>query len=868
MRVQATLHSFLDDGGKMGALMRTYDWSRSPLGPPACWPDTLKAAIATCLASRFPMVVWWGPDLLMLYNDVWQPILGETKHPSGLGRPAAEVWPETWPIVRQQFEDALNGKASWSENRLLASDRHGFFEECYFTYSHSPLRDAEGKVVGVQTAVIETTDRVLSERRMLILRALSNATLEEASQGQPIGYTCQALLDLLCKGNPDVPFAAQYVLEDGARARLICSGGIDRSLLPSTISAMDCDPWGISQVLRERVPAVSERPKSASQPLPGGAWPEPTRQLVALPLVRKSSENDLLGVILVGVNSRLRLDRSYMDFLNLIAAELAGSIARIQGMNKEMHDLAALKRTEAALRTSEARLAEEAVALARLHDYSSQLWRRDLNDGLVVILRGSIEMMGADKGTVQIIDPRGVLTIAVQEGFDQPFLEFFKEVPIADNSAYGRALCAGRRVIVEDVDTDEDFAPFRHIALAAGFRAVQSTPIMGRNGEPLGMMSTHFCNAHRPSEQELRILDLYARKAADFIEHHQSDEVLRQSKERYKGIFENAGTGIYIADLTGRFQHCNPAYASIHGYTEEELRELSIKDLVHPEDWPRHIPEIELLTSGKIPSFKILNRCIAKGGDLIWVHKHVSLLRDAAGRPESILALVTDVTERKRAEDARKFLNAELDHRVKNTLATVSAVVSHTGQGSRSVASFVAALDGRIRSMATTHELLSARRWQGISLTELVRRELAPYATRDNTEISGPEVILKPEAGQAMAMVLHELATNAAKYGALSTRKGRVPIRWAQRLNGQPGLVLEWQEIGGPAVVASDKSSFGMSTIRDLIPYEFGGTVDHTFAPEGVRCRVELPADWLTSHDEANAEVVADAVQRTGKARP
>jgi two-component sensor histidine kinase len=101
-----------------------------------------------------------------------------------------------------------------------------------------------------------------------------------------------------------------------------------------------------------------------------------------------------------------------------------------------------------------------------------------------------------------------------------------------------------------------------------------------------------------------------------------------------------------------------------------------------------------------------------------------------------------------------------------------------------------------------------------------------------------------------MAMVLHELATNAAKYGALSTKEGRVSIRWERRLNGHPlRLVLEWQEVGGPPVVDPEKASFGMSTIRDLIPYEFGGKVDLTFAPEGVRCRVELPADWLRTDE-------------------
>ena len=184
---------------------------------------------------------------------------------------------------------------------------------------------------------------------------------------------------------------------------------------------------------------------------------------------------------------------------------------------------------------------------------------------------------------------------------------------------------------------------------------------------------------------------------------------------------------------------------------------------------------------------------------------------------------------------------------MKNTLATVSAVVSQTTQGSRSASDFAAVLEGRLRSMAATHELLGARQWQGVSLTELVQRELAPYALHSNTELCGPEVMLRAETGQAMAMVLHELATNAAKYGALSSKEGRVSIRWDWRLNGRPlRLVLEWQERGGPPVIAPGKPSYGTSTIRNLIPYEFGGMVDLVFAPEGVRCSLELPADWLS----------------------
>jgi two-component sensor histidine kinase len=133
-------------------------------------------------------------------------------------------------------------------------------------------------------------------------------------------------------------------------------------------------------------------------------------------------------------------------------------------------------------------------------------------------------------------------------------------------------------------------------------------------------------------------------------------------------------------------------------------------------------------------------------------------------------------------------------------------------------------------------------------LLGLVRRELAPYAAGTNTYVNGPNVILKAEAGQALAMVLHELVTNAAKHGALSMKNGSVAIRWERRLNGhrRSHLVFEWAEIGGPFVAAPKSSGFGTSTIRDLIPYEFGGAVDLAFAPEGVKCRLELPDNWLT----------------------
>jgi two-component sensor histidine kinase len=198
-----------------------------------------------------------------------------------------------------------------------------------------------------------------------------------------------------------------------------------------------------------------------------------------------------------------------------------------------------------------------------------------------------------------------------------------------------------------------------------------------------------------------------------------------------------------------------------------------------------------------------------------------------------------------RSRDQLRALNAELDHRVKNVRATVNAIITQTMEASSSHMDFVNALNRRIDSLARTHELLSKNNWRGALLAEIVQRELAPYTT-GNTGASGAGVILKAEATQAVASVLHELTTNAAKYGAFSKLTGRVSVQWRWLQNGsQDRLAIEWRETGGPPVLAPSRSGYGTSIIRELIPFELGGTVDLAFASSGLQCQMEIPADWV-----------------------
>jgi two-component sensor histidine kinase len=206
-----------------------------------------------------------------------------------------------------------------------------------------------------------------------------------------------------------------------------------------------------------------------------------------------------------------------------------------------------------------------------------------------------------------------------------------------------------------------------------------------------------------------------------------------------------------------------------------------------------------------------------------------------------------DVTERQQAEDHKSLLVSELDHRVKNTLSCVAAIAEQTRATSSSMDEFLEVLRGRIASLASTHALLSLNHWRGVDIAELVRGELAPCMRDGNTLIDGPAVDLTPDSVQTVAIVLHELTTNAAKYGALSNCNGRISVHWYWQPDGGPrdGLVFEWCETGGPPVVTSSAPGYGTSVIRGLIPYELGGTVDYVLAASGVRCKLEIPAKWL-----------------------
>ena len=293
-----------------------------------------------------------------------------------------------------------------------------------------------------------------------------------------------------------------------------------------------------------------------------------------------------------------------------------------------------------------------------------------------------------------------------------------------------------------------------------------------------------------------------------------------------------------------------PGSASIYGLHENrvEMTAEEWRQCVHPDDTARLVAESRRALANRQRELVCVFR-ILRNGEVRWIETRNRYSYDKTGRATQAIGASIDVTERRRAEDHKSILVAELDHRVKNALACVAAIAQHAHEGSKTMDEFLGGFNGRIQCLANTHVLLSRTRWQGVSLATLVHGELAYCMKDDNTHIQGPDIDLVAEATEPIATVLHELATNAGKYGALSNSHGRVSVCWEWQLSGgsSSGLTFEWRETGGPRVVAPRTFGYGSTVIRDLIPYELGGTVDYVLAPDGVSCKLEIPAKWLSN---------------------
>lgn len=345
MKRSQAVEDVLRGGGECGALLRQVDWAKTTLGPVETWPQSLRTTVGIVLASNYPLYLAWGPKYVQMYNDAYRPICGATKHPAALGQEAAITWPEVWGAMLAPGWERIQatGEPIRVEDLMMPLDRNGYVEECYFSYSHSPIRDESGGVGGIFAALTETTERVLNERRLRTLSALGAAALGQETPEA----TCREMARVLTANPSDTPLALMYLTDAAEKtARLVATSGVapgDRAAPPEISLEAEAAPdtWPLVHAARSGETLRLEQVPKALGPLPGGPWPEATTSVLVLPMPRPGHAQPL-GFLVLGISPRRALDDTYLRFLELVASGVTTAVATARAREEERRRAEAL----------------------------------------------------------------------------------------------------------------------------------------------------------------------------------------------------------------------------------------------------------------------------------------------------------------------------------------------------------------------------------------------------------------------------------------------------------------------------------------------------------------------------------------------
>jgi len=331
LRPNSRHFDFLAGGGEMGERMRTLDWAKTPLGPAADWPQSLKTIVRVMLDSRYAMWMLWGPELTFFCNDAYLPTVG-MKRDWVLGARSDKVWEEIWPDIGPRIQRVLEeGRATWDEGLPLFLERYGFPEESYHTFSYSPIYDDDSRIAGMLCVVTEVTERVIGERRLRVLRDLAASPRAETTE-----EACKRLIDVLANYPLDVSFASLYLL-DPSQGRLRLAhhfGDLPERLRPAQIALAErSGPWPIGETIRSGAPQMIELPRTGPDSIRSPLWPDRIHQALALPVKQGSPTS--IAVLIAGVSPRRPLDDSYRGFLDLLVRQFAAAIADAQTYEAE-----------------------------------------------------------------------------------------------------------------------------------------------------------------------------------------------------------------------------------------------------------------------------------------------------------------------------------------------------------------------------------------------------------------------------------------------------------------------------------------------------------------------------------------------------
>jgi len=416
-----------------------------------------------------------------------------------------------------------------------------------------------------------------------------------------------------------------------------------------------------------------------------------------------------------------------------------------------------------------------------------------------------------------------------------PLLETFLSTGWGDTLRH--ALFAGDLVVIDDVEADDRLAGTQAIERfrKLGVCAVVIAPVI-RNGRFTGALTAHQDRPHKWRASEIELLQTATSRLWQELTRTKAEMAMNESERRLRLVFEQARDFIFTADLDQTISTCNPAAAKAIGLPADQIIGHSIGEFLALGEFERTTSMLHRkLAEGGTTRYEV-SVMTAKGETRQW-DINSALTIDVDGAPIGLHAVARDVTEKRAFDERQQLLINELNHRVKNTLALVQGLALQSFKRDRSIVEGQQTFQARLATLAAAHDLLTRQLWEGATVSAVVADAIAPYADPANRiKTFGPHILLEPKAAISLVLALHELGTNAAKYGALSVPEGKVSIVW--NIEADRDFTLVWREESGPPVKQPTHRGFGLKMLERALASDLAGSVNISFIPEGLTCTI------------------------------
>jgi PAS domain S-box-containing protein len=890
------LTAFPQARGAMAERVRSFDWATTPLGDIAAWPQSLRTTVTLMLNARQPMFILWGPQRIILYNDAYAGVLG-ARESAALGHPAAEIWPEIYEAARDLIDPAFEGLPTFAENVHRVISPNGHQQEGWYTLSYTPIHDETGGVGGVFATVTDTSEHVQAGERLRFLLHLSE---QLRACSDPVEITHIAARELAL--HLGVDRAGYGEIDDAQEVIAIhrdwTAQGV-RSLAGKSRSLADYGA-GMRDDLRDgrfvRIDDVFSDPRTAGQ----DAMFERigVRAMLNAPLIRDGRFDAILFLhqttprVWTAGDQALAEDVAARTWSALTRARAEAALREQEERLRLVQQAGEIGSFDWDMVSGRIHRSPEYLSIQGIDgpangeftdDWVSRIHPEDRARVQAQFLHdrthpGHFELeyriiRPSDGQTrwlynrgVVVADPEGrpcrlvsaqtditgrkLAEAALQES-ESRFRAMADQAPAPiwmtsatgelefANQAFGEYAGAPSDSLLGNVWIQmlhPDDLPNVLAARASARLHLEAYSFEARFRRSDGAWRTMLASA-KPRLTAEGVFQGYVGLAIDLTEMRAAEAAMRESEARFRLLAESAPVMLWMGDDQGRCVYLNRSLRDFWG-VPEDLAGFTWDAMLLEEDGPA-LMETFRVAMDRQEAFEVEARYRRPNGAIRTLFTRAEPRHDAEGRFIGMIGVNVDVTEARRAEQHQQLLINELNHRVKNTLATVQSIAHQTLRGDAAKREARDLLTARLLALSAAHDVLTRESWEGADIVEVVAAALRPY---DSTRYSGEGAAHRvgPRAALAISMALHELATNALKYGALSGNAGQVRVSWTPTADG--GLTLTWREEGGPPVVPPTRMGFGSRLLRQGLTAELGGRADLRFEPEGLICVIQARA--------------------------